>query len=102
EREEDLARAKAEVAELASAYRRDGYPRQHPADLNEVVEGRDNIMALYRRLVTSATARMRYCTRPPYSSDSPEDDVQQGQRMNEGISFQVVYDGETLERPEGL
>jgi sugar-specific transcriptional regulator TrmB len=101
EREEELARAKAEVKELASAYRRIGH-RQHPADLIEVVEGRDNIMALYRRLVASSTTRMRYFSRPPYFSDDPEDDVQQRQRMNEGIVFEVVYDADTLERPEGL
>ncbi len=100
-REEELARAKADVKELASAYRRVGH-RQHPAELIEVVEGRDNIMALYRRLVASSTTRMRYFSRPPYFSDNAEDDVQQGQRMNAGISFQVVYDTATLERPEGL
>lgn len=100
-REEQLAAARAGVHDLASVYRRVSRG-QHPAELIEVIEGRENIMGLYRRLVASATHTMRYFSRPPYFSDNPEDDVQQAQRMSEGVAFHVVYDGETLERPESL
>ncbi len=100
-KEQQLAAARAELRELEDAYVH-RQPRESPAELIEVIEGRERIIELYSRLVGSATTRMRYFSRPPYFSNSAEDDAEQARRMAEGITFRVVYHTDAITTPDQL
>jgi predicted transcriptional regulator len=101
DREQQLGAARSEMNQLAEVYR-SASRREQPAGLVEVIEGDVNITRLYHRLVDAAHAQMRYFSRPPYFSNTPEDDPQQNRRMNDGIAFRVVYHTDALSTPDQL
>lgn len=101
ERERQLAAARAELQELEDAYERRP-PGGSPAELIEVVEGRERITETYHRLVASAAAQMRFFSQPPYFSNTPEDDAEQARRMAEGVTFRVVYHTDAITAPGHL
>ena len=45
---------------------------------------------------------MRFFSRPPYFSNTPEDDAEQARRMAEGITFRVVYHTDAITAPGQL
>jgi sugar-specific transcriptional regulator TrmB/DNA-binding CsgD family transcriptional regulator len=100
-REQQLDASRDEMSRLAGVYHSlHRYTR--PAELVEVIEGRDNVTGLYRRLVEAASTTMRYFNRPPYFSDASDDGIQEARRISEGIEFRVVYDSSAFATPAQL
>jgi sugar-specific transcriptional regulator TrmB len=73
-----------------------------PAELVEVIEGRDNVTGLHRRLVDAAERELCYFSTPPYFSTNPGDDPHEAERIRSGIAFRVIYDAETVADPARL
>lgn len=98
EREEQLKRARLQVDQLASLYRRAATVADDPASLMEVVTGREAVMRYFTQLQSGSRSEIRLIDKPPYVANDPHANVAlERELVSRGITFRAIYDSLGLE-----
>lgn len=93
EREEQLRRARAAMADLTVAYRQ-GPRGDDPSELVEAVIGLDAVVQRWERLQESARREVRGFDRPPYGAAHNDLELE---LLGRGIAYRSIYQRESLE-----
>lgn len=95
-REAELHATRSAAAPLADDFR-SGRLRAHPAQLVEVVTGRDEIYRRTMELYHGSTREIMAFERPPYAVPSDFDELSaEAPLLERGVLIRVVYSGEAL------
>jgi Sugar-specific transcriptional regulator TrmB len=100
-REEQLRRARARARELSESYHREA-PARDPAQLVEVVVGRDLVTQRVQQAQRSARHQLRYLDKPPYASDPTNSNQAELDFLRDGGEARVVYEPAALDIPGRL
>ncbi|SEG97953.1 regulatory protein, luxR family [Nonomuraea solani] len=99
-REEGLAQARlASVALLAETPRTE---HQSPEELVEVVQGQAAVVQRFTQLQQTATEELLVLDRPPYAQDPSQQNVDEIERLDQGVLVRGIYDVTALEIPGKL
>jgi DNA-binding CsgD family transcriptional regulator len=102
--ESELRKARIASATLGKAFH-EASRQEHPAELVEIITGEANIRGRTDQLPAAAEHQMRGFDRPPYVDSFVEPDTQevnQVNRMREGITFRTVYSAQAVTLPGRL
>lgn len=100
EREQALAQARLEVIRLQEQFRQ-GAERRHPAELAEILQGREAVRERVSQLWRSAREEILVFDKPPYSIP-PAENVAEESQLASGVMFRAIYSKESMEWPGGL
>jgi DNA-binding CsgD family transcriptional regulator len=89
-REQELARARLSVAQLAARYRQ-ARANAEPHEVIEVVTTREATTRRWEQLQRSARVQVRSFDRPPYLSASPAANPVEEEMLAAGVAFRCVY-----------
>jgi DNA-binding CsgD family transcriptional regulator len=89
-REQDLARARLAVAQLATRYRQARAVAQ-PHEVIEVVTTREATVRRWEQLQRSARVQVRSFDRPPYVSPSPAANLVEEEMLAAGVTYRAIY-----------
>lgn len=98
EREQQIQQARTRVHELGARFRR-ASAGTNPAELVEIVTGRDAIIGRMDQLQHAARSRMRILDKPPYHGDPMEPEAGELDLLRRGGSVRVIYDQDGLAIP---
>jgi len=100
-REQELARARLSVAELAARYRQ-ARVSAGPHEVIEVVTSREATSLRWEQLQRSARHQVRSFDRPPYISPSPLNNPAELEMLATGVAYRAVYHPAGLALPGRL
>jgi DNA-binding Lrp family transcriptional regulator len=100
-REEQLRRARARARELSESYHREA-PARDPAQLVEVILGRELVTQRVQQAQRSARHELRYLDKPPYASDPTTSNQAELDFLRGGGRARVVYEPSALDIPGRL
>ena len=100
--EDELRQARLATSDLTKAFH-EASRQEHPAELVEIITGEANIRSRTEQLPDAARHQIRGFDRPPYvDSAFDENNVQEVNRIRDGISYRVVYSASALMLPGRL
>ena len=98
DREEELNRARAVVADLSQRYR--SVPRQTGVEeLVEIVTGKRRTLQRWLGALRSANSQVRVLERPPFESQSADPYPAEVEVLSRGVPVKVVYDQSGVRSP---
>ncbi|MEV0404315.1 helix-turn-helix domain-containing protein [Actinoallomurus sp. NPDC050550] len=96
EREAELSRVRAAARQLAETYQR-ALGTRHPAELVEIVAGREAVMQRTEQLQRGARHEVRVFDRPPYVNQPHLPNHVELEMLRRGVVYRAVYDRASLE-----
>lgn len=101
QREEELRRARTDVAGLTERYR--AIPRHDAAgELTEIVTGTRRTMRRWYDSLASAGAQVRVFNRPPFENQSPGPHPAQIEVLGKGVAVRSIYDDSGMASPAAV
>ena len=97
-RREDLLRQARQASHELMETFRESSRHAHPAELMEIITGRDNIANRTEQLHDTARTQVRGFDRPPYASQPGEID-QESDRLKQGVTYRVIYTPDAIGWP---
>lgn len=101
QQEEKLRQARQASHELLAAFR-ESSRHIHPAELIEVLTGSDNIASRMNHFHNIARVEIKGFDRPPYAADLNAPQRHEWRRLEEGVSYRVIYTQEAVAWPGRL
>lgn len=98
QKESELRRARLAVSQISETYRR-AASRRHPAELVEIITGREAVHQRAAQLLRGAQKELCGTDRPPYAGDPLRTNTTELDMLAMGVAYRVVYDQTTVEIP---
>jgi hypothetical protein len=96
QREEELHQARAVMHQLTATFQERA---RHPGSQVEVVHGTANIARIAARVAEQTRHELRGLDRPPYSEAPGTQNALERRRIQDGVSYRVIYDQAALAVP---
>lgn len=97
-RQEELQRARLEIAQLAEDYRAAAHPRR-AAELVEVVVGKEATVQRFEQLQRSAREELLLFDKPPYAVTPEAQRRTELDQLAQGVRYRVIYHRQAVESP---
>lgn len=100
QREQHLTQVRRYVQQLATRYR-EAAGRRDPAELVEIVTGRQAVIQRSHQIQRSARSEVRAIDKPPYANDPRKvvfPDLPESDGLRRGVRYRVIYDQAGLDQ----
>lgn len=100
QREQHLTQVRRYVQQLATRYR-EAAGRRDPAELVEIVTGRQAVVQRSHQIQRSARSEVRAIDKPPYANDPRKvvfPDLPESDGLRRGVQYRVIYDQAGLDQ----
>jgi DNA-binding CsgD family transcriptional regulator len=98
-KQEDGLRQAREVSRKLMKAFHEASRQEHPAELVEIITGENNIRSRTEQLPDACRSQMRGFDRPPYVQSLDETMAREAKRIDEGVTYRVVYTAQAVMLP---